>query len=244
MKEPGNFQNEENSFYSGVNELGDFETGLINYNKSTAKLISKEIISKKTTKILDFGAGKGTLTEIISKDLNVSIDCLEIDMKLKQELSSKKFKVRNPDEDLNNCYNYIYSSNVLEHIKNDEEEIIKLRNYLTFDGKIILYLPANQKLYSDFDFRVGHYRRYNKKELVDLLEKLGFKIEKIHYVDSLGYLAALLFKFKSIFSKNSNISMLNLKLYDRAIFPISILLDKIGAKHLFGKNLFVAAKKL
>jgi SAM-dependent methyltransferase len=239
-----NFQGDHNSNYSAIADLGDFETGLRKYNEVTAKLISNEINSKEEIKILDFGAGKGTLTQLISKDLGVPIDCLELDLHLQQELLRKNFRLRSETENLVNHYDYILSSNVLEHVRNDELEISKLRSYLKHGGKIILYLPANQVLFSDFDSRVGHYRRYNKSNLESLLKTLGFKIEKSHYVDSIGFLAALLFKFKTALTRKSNISMPALIAYDRIVFPASILLDRLGAKYLVGKNIFVVAKKL
>jgi tRNA1(Val) A37 N6-methylase TrmN6 len=108
-----NFQGDHNSNYSAIADLGDFETGLRKYNEVTAKLISNEINSKEENRILDFGAGKGTLTQLISKYLGVPIDCLEIDLQLQQELLRKNFRLRSETENLVNDYDYIFSSNVL-----------------------------------------------------------------------------------------------------------------------------------
>ena len=45
------------------------------------------------------------------------------------------------------------------------------------------------------DESVGHYRRYEYKEIKIKCEKAGFKIKKIHYVDSIGFFASLAIKF-------------------------------------------------
>ena len=119
----------------------------------------------------------------------------------------------------------------------------KLYNTLEVNGKLLIYVPAMPILFSNFDLRVGHFRRYQKKKLIKLVKEAGFSIEKCTYSDCLGFLAALIFKLKSKLLKNSDISQGNLALYDKIIYPISKTLDSFGLKYIIGKNILLVAKK-
>jgi hypothetical protein len=104
--------------------------------------------------------------------------------------------------------------NVLEHIENDRLELKKAYNILKQDGCLIVFVPALQWLYSDFDKSIGHYRRYYKKELVNLIENTGFKIVKAKYFDFPGILPWFI-NF-TLLKKHLNIS--NIRLYDKVGF--------------------------
>ena len=132
---------------------------------------------------------------------------------------------------------------MLEHIEDDLGALKKLNNILESQGRIVIYVPANPILFSDFDYRVGHFRRYQRKELVKIAKEAGFTIEKCTYSDSLGFLAALLFKVKIKVFKNSDVSQKSLEFYDKFVYPISKILDFIGFKFLFGKNILLSGIK-
>ena len=79
--------------------------------------------------------------------------------------------------------------NVLEHVENDLEELVRVRRALTAQGRVIIFVPALQCLYSDLDRQVGHFRRYAKRELEDLVVRAGFEPIKSCYFDFAGYSA-------------------------------------------------------
>src|SRR5437016_5447341 len=58
-------------------------------------------------------------------------------------------------------------------------------------GRLILWVPAFQLLYSDFDRKIGHHRRYRKGELRAQLTRAGYEVAEIRYVNSVGALAWL-----------------------------------------------------
>ena len=90
------------------------------------------------------------------------------------------------------------------------------------------------------DRKVGHLRRYRRRQLADLLMQAGFRLEQVAYADSLGFLAALAYRWMS--DNDGTIYMCELTLYDRAVFPLSRLLDRLF-RRFFGKNLFAVASK-
>ena len=99
------------------------------------------------------------------------------------------------------------------------------------------------RLWSELDETVGHYRRYDKKSLIAKLKKTGFKVIKIFYADSLGYLATLFWKIKNLINKTKFASRKSLISFDKYIFPISRFSDNLGMKFILGKNLIAIAEK-
>ena len=50
---------------------------------------------------------------------------------------------------------------VLEHIKDDKDEIDTALSKLKKGGYLIICVPAHNYMYSKFDKEIGHYRRYS-----------------------------------------------------------------------------------
>ena len=66
----------------------------------------------------------------------------------------------------------------------------------------------------------------------------GLQVLELHYVDSIGFVAALV--FRAFIGAELNRTMV--KLYDRFCFPLSITADK-ALSNVIGKNVMVVAKK-
>jgi hypothetical protein len=62
-------------------------------------------------------------------------------------------------------------------------------------------------------------------------------------VDSIGFFASLLIKILGWKSVGNIGSPQSLKLYDKFIFPISRIIDRITLGRLLGKNLIMIAEK-
>ena len=132
---------------------------------------------------------------------------------------------------------------MLEHIEDDVQALSDLCNSLSDNGTLVIYVPAFQILFSDLDRKVGHYRRYQKRELKYKLRNSCFKIEKIEYVDSIGFFAAFAIRLLGWRELGNLGNSRSLRFYDKFIFPISKSMDFIGFKYLFGKNLYVVGRK-
>jgi SAM-dependent methyltransferase len=207
------------------------------YNDFLIDLIRKYSIGNQ---VLDHGAGAGTFaTPIAAGGMNVL--CMEPDTSLRAELAQSGLDVAAGLEEIpDNSVDYAYSLNVLEHIKDDHEAIIELYRCLKPGGRLLVYVPAFQILYSQMDTHVGHFRRYRRKPLKRLLQDTGFDVGAAYYVDSLGYLATLVYKL--VGDRSGSVSPGSVAFYDSVIFPISRIIDwlSIGS---FGKNLTIVATK-
>ena len=233
MSELGNFK------YTGLSELEKLESNLLNYNTFIVSKFIKHASGRKH--VLDFGAGVGTLSKIYTNlDPKAKLFCVELDRAQIALISDRGFESAESLND-DSSFEYIFTSNVLEHIEDDSLALKTLFKNLTPDGKLGIFVPANQLVYSHIDKKLEHFRRYSKSDLVNKVMKAGFKIDDCHYVDSIGLFAWLFAKvFKLEFSqKGSSL----LKIYDKYIWPLSRLLDNLGFKYLFGKNLLLLASK-
>jgi SAM-dependent methyltransferase len=244
-----NRQNSNSSVYHAREELESFENDLLNYNrylvqKFLAEFKKQNLPATRNARILDFGAGIGTLAEIWNEYEPASKPiCLEIDETQRRAIIDKGFSAIGSLSEISEKLDFIYTSNVIEHIENDLQTLEHLNNALFENSSIVIYVPAFQVLFSDLDRKAGHFRRYSKKDLREKLVKSGFTIENICYVDSIGFFAGLAIRILG-WRKVGNLgNSKSLRFYDKSIFPISKFLDLLGFKYLFGKNLYVVARK-
>ena len=221
-------------------ELHNFDSANL-YRAYQFSLIEKQIKGN----ILEVGPGNCIYVNKYMKVSN-SITLIEPTNKYFQPLK-KKFKnikkvtvKKNLKSFKKNSFDTIIYLDVLEHIKNDKQEINKAYKLLKRSGTIIICVPAFQFLYSIYDKKIGHYRRYNKKNFIQLLKKCGIENYKIRYFDFVGFCLILISKLLNRESLN-NFS-LKIKLWNFLI-PISICLDLLLMKYFFGKSLLIKIKK-
>ena len=225
--------------YTGLKQLEDTEKFLSKYNSFIVKKFITH--SKKSRDVLDFGAGIGTLANLWKEfEHSSSIRCLELDTNQVRVLKERGFEVifDIPNKEV---FDYVFTSNVLEHIEDDRATLESIFHCLRKGGGLGIFVPANQILYSKLDEKLGHFRRYKKSEIVQKVEFSGFKVDTCHYVDCLGFFALAIAKLISLNLANINTEKVNL--YGKVIWPIARLLDIAGAKYLFGKNLLILASK-
>ena len=72
-------------------------------------------------------------------------------------------------------YDAVIACEVLEHIEDESAFLGKIRGLLNPGGQLILSVPARKHLWSDHDEIAGHFRRYERQEITDLLSKQNFK---------------------------------------------------------------------
>jgi SAM-dependent methyltransferase len=222
--------------YDGF-ELDHFDSAS-NFREYQISLIKKFIKGK----FAEVGAGKGGLVPFYTKLLK-DITLLEPEKKLfktlKKKFSSKKIKIKNKTiKNINKKFDTIIYYDVLEHIRDDLNEIKNAKKKLKKNGYLIFSVPAYQAFYSSFDKSVGHYRRYNKRNFIQLEKKTNLKIEKIVYYDSMGFLFLVLNKIFSL--KQTNLKN---KIYIwNLLMPVSKLIDFLTFNK-FGKSLLCVFKK-
>jgi len=198
-------------------------------------------------RILEVGAGNGNITKFLinNKELVVVIDkSREHLFYLSQwapESSILKIFCQDSEEEFPEAlkklrFDAVVCINVLEHINDEIKVLNNMAGVLGKGGRLILFVPGHQCLFSDFDKSVGHFRRYDKNYIVKLLEDNGFSIEKLEYVNSLGIIG---WWFNFRFLRRKSFSPLQLFFFNHFVWLVKIL-DKIFKNK--GLSLLVIAK--
>ena len=225
------------SNYTGTDNL-EIMADAVKYNNYLTNLILSNI--HHGDKILDIGAGIGTFSKRVH-DKGHNIHCFEPDSVQAEIIKSNGLPVATSMSEIDTAsLDFIYSLNVLEHI---EDDVGALRQWFTLlkpGGRMLIYVPAFQFLYSSMDEKVGHFRRYRKNELIHKSELAGFSVVSAEYADSVGFFASIAYKYLNKGSGDINSSALIF--YDRILFPISKVLDFI-LHPIVGKNVFLIVER-
>ena len=74
----------------------------------------------------------------------------------------------------------------LEHVEDDQQLFDELVALVKPGGKLIITVPALMALYGERDERIGHFRRYEKRELARLVDGRAMTIESLRFWNILG----------------------------------------------------------
>lgn len=199
--------------------------------------------------VMEVGAGIGGTTLILCNGSQNKWVCLEPDGNLVAEIEKMIHLGKLPNyceavkgtlSSINpsNKYDAIIYIDVIEHIEDDKSEIALAVQYLKDGGTLMVLVPAHQYLFNKFDAALGHFRRYNKKMLREVVPE-GLEEVKIFYLDCIGLLASLTNKW---FLKQSIPTAKQIIFWDNVIIRISKLIDPILG-YTLGKTVIGIWKK-
>jgi SAM-dependent methyltransferase len=227
------------SAYSGTDNL-EIMTEAKNYNGFLVDLVIKSLGKRSSAQAVDFGAGIGTFARMVH-ERGLDVLCIEADPKQCAVIREHGFRAETNLENLpDGSAEYIYTLNVLEHIEDHQSALQLIARKLAPGGRLLIYVPAFQMLFSSMDRKVGHHRRYRRHQLMELVRGAGLRVVTARYADSLGFLATL--AYKAIGSDKGDIDRRSVIVFDRFIFPLSRLCDVVFG-HILGKNVYLVAGK-
>lgn len=133
----------------------------------------------KSKNILDVGSGYGQLFPIWQKFGNIySIESNEYNANYQKD-SYKEITIWNsefPDKDSSKyMYDLICMCDFLEHVHDPDKILRHSYKLLRKKGFLLITAPAYMWMWSDFDVKSGHFKRYRRKELISNVEEIGFK---------------------------------------------------------------------
>lgn len=204
-------------------------------------------------RVLEVGAGTGNntlLLQSVCRGMFSSWTCLEPDPDLLEkcrrkiagvEPAVKTDVIHGTLADLAEApgYDTILYIDVLEHIVDDGAEVQAATKRLSVNGHIIALVPARAFLYTEFDRRIGHIRRYSLHALKRLTPENCMSVSS-RYVDSVGMLASLA---NRVLLRQALPTTGQIRVWDRLLIPVSRLVDKVRFGQL-GKSALVVWKKL
>ncbi len=205
---------------------------------------------KKSTKIIEIGAGTGNVSRYLQNNgyKNISVGEIHLNgLKYAQGYGiSECYQFNLLDTPFEDEFDAVCMFDVLEHIEEDDFALQNVNKSLNKRGKIVLTWLWNRD-----DAIAGHKRRYTKKELINKLKVNGFEILKARYF-FIGIIPLLF--FRTILNKDdksevkeiefSNDISMNSVLSNVLLF-ISRVENKIShlLPNIFGGSLLIIAKK-
>jgi len=160
---------------------------------------------KRNTKVLDIGAGPGTITKHLSNTLGCDVVALEIDAESINKLKNYTRKIY--DYDLNDpswsekiraaesCFDFVIATDVLEHVYDPWTVLAGMKSLVSETGSIIVSLPHAAHacvlgclIDEDFEYRENglldrtHIRFFGMKNIQELFEKNDLSIEQYELI--------------------------------------------------------------
>lgn len=203
--------------------------------------------------ILEVGSGLGTFSEKIFRDMGSSSHLMLTDFSTRyvQSLKTRYSSFQNVSVDrmdLNNReeyskigygkYDSIIALNVLEHVRDDVLALQELYKMLKIGGILIVLVPCHKFLFNVIDEKLGHYRRYTKKELLCKINETNFTVVCMHYFNTAGMVGWF---FNGNLLKNAEINRTASRWFDRLV-PVLNCLDRITS-NITGLSLICCLKK-
>jgi SAM-dependent methyltransferase len=129
--------------------------------------------------------------------------------------------------------------NVLEHIEDHGRALHGMASVLEPGGLIVLLAPAFQSLYGPIDRNLSHRRRYSRNSLAGLAQRTGLRVEKLHYVNAVGFFG---WWINAHVLRREVQSERQIRIFDRCIVPWMSRLEAIAPPG-FGQSLFAVLRK-
>lgn len=145
------------------------------------------IFLKKKTYFLEVGTGNGEFLKYLASCgyggesidySNAVVSFLNLQKPPLKNISIKKGDILNYQH--KRKFDAVFCFEVLEHIKDDNLAIRNISKSLKTGGLFFFSVPAHQKKWSVIDESKGHYRRYEKKDLISKLRTNGFETVKFY----------------------------------------------------------------
>lgn len=190
---------------------------------------------------MEIGSGIGSNAEVLSSSQNSYLG-VEPDSKL-VHIASKRFpEILFKQGTSRSCEEIekasaIFYLDVLEHIEDDKEELKYVCSRMKNGAFLVILVPAHQFLFSNFDFYVGHWRRYSIPMLQESLPQT-MRVVRMEHLDSIGFVLSFL---SNKLLNGKFLNQKSIKLWD-ALVPISRQIDRVF-HHRLGKSVLMIAQK-
>ena len=151
-------------------------------------VVERLVCGGRPGKFLEIGCGLGSFSIELGKKgfFGKGIDLSEEAVEWCRDLAKHEMVDRVAFEHVNffdlqeeENYDYVFCFEVLEHIENDVEGLKKIYGLVKKGGWVIFSVPAHMKKWMIMDELAGHLRRYEKEELFNKLNKVGFSEFKV-----------------------------------------------------------------
>tara|TARA_B100000315_G_scaffold259151_1_gene313888 strand:- start:47 stop:832 length:786 start_codon:yes stop_codon:yes gene_type:complete len=151
-------------------------------------IIVKHFSDPKCLDVLDYGCGTGGFLHQLSERMQFRT-CLGVDVDqkaIKEALNYSSAYQQIEENDFTTISNkdLILLMDTLEHVENDEEFLKNIFSEMKMGAHLLISVPAFSRLFSNWDTILGHYRRYEKKNVSQLIQAANGSIQCMEYAFS------------------------------------------------------------
>ena len=159
---------------------------------------------KKTAKALDLGCNTGALSlymasmnsEVIGIDLASNAIATAQKSAEQHNIGNVQFYSMDfiKEWSKQSVFDFVLCNHVIEHVPDDSALLKKIAEALQPEGHLVLMTPTVYSILYRwykltgkpfaFDQDVGHLRRYNKEEMLNLISASGLEVSKVVFLDS------------------------------------------------------------
>lgn len=199
--------------------------------------------------VLEVGCGIGTMTMQLVEHARVV--CIEPNMNcaaLARETLAGNDRARIQVCHLEECsraelqkqqFDTIVCVNVLEHIEDDVRALSLFRDVVAgTSGRVVIFVPALQRLYSQHDAALGHHRRYDRRTLRAAFSAAGLEVVAMKYTNPIGLIGWM---YNLYISGNTEHSTPQVRLFDRLVAPWALPLERLVPPPI-GLSLFAVGR--
>jgi SAM-dependent methyltransferase len=198
---------------------------------------------------LELGAGNGTLTALVARGRGVTLT--EPSTAGRRALAGRfadrpEIRAILPglaDLDSTARFDAVYSANVLEHVEDDAALMRETARFLREGGRFVAIVPAGRWLYSRFDARIGHHRRYGRADRDRLASAVatGDAPMKLRRYETFNPVGALGWFLRMRVARRVEIAPRDALVFDRLV-PLLRQLDRAAVP--FGQSLLMVFERI
>jgi SAM-dependent methyltransferase len=186
-------QEMEQHTYAIMNRVEDSHWWFVGRRAILEEFLRKLTREIHNPKFLDVGCGTGANLEMLAQfgeaeGVDVSDDAIEF-CRAKGLNVHKGLAEKLPFEA--ESFDVVTALDVVEHLDDDIAGLREMNRVLKKDGKTLIFVPAFMWLWGVQDDISNHRIRYTKAQIVERLEKAGFKIDRATYANWTFFLPIL-----------------------------------------------------
>jgi ubiquinone/menaquinone biosynthesis C-methylase UbiE len=199
-------------------------------------------------RVLEVGCGIGNFTaKLLERDTVIAVDveskCIDrLEQRFPDQRNLHAFACDVLSPEFRELSSFRADSavivNVLEHVDDDVAALQAVSSVLTPGSVIVLLVPAFQSLYGPIDKNLGHHRRYSPQAIHQLAKRTGLRIQKLHYMNSIGFFG---WWINAHILKREAQSESQIRLFDRYVVPPMSTMER-WVHPPFGQSLLAVLK--
>ena len=203
--------------------------GILNNLNGTPQYLSwlaREVRPHLKDTVLELGAGIGNLAgRLMSRRLlyvAAEKDPLYLHALRNRFLRTPNVRVQNIDPetlaDFEGCegaFDTVLCLNVLEYVTDPRATVESIHGCLNPGGTLVVLAPQHPALYGALDKAMGHKRRFDRKQLEQLLTDVGFQVQRAYSLNKIGTPPWWIY---SKMLGRVSINKLTLKIFDKTVW--------------------------